>query len=609
VYEGEWGPGMAWPPLLSVTVRAPARIAWPDVGVALAALALVVAVAFADGGYFADSWSWIVVALSSSAGIAVLTRPRVTLGLLELGTIGAVAAFVGWVALSATWSSAAGDSVDEVERSLIYVAAIVALPLAVDPERTKSLIAGLAGGITLVVGYGLADRLFLVDSLAPDAVGGTRLVEPIGYANAVGILAVIGIVLSLGFAAAGETRVERSLGAACPIVLLPALTLTESRGAWIALAVGLGAWSFVEVDRTRFLATAALLAPPAVLAVLLTERAAALTDAQSTPTELDDAGRGLAVAIVLLAVVAALLCLGARRLESRLPTRLAWISYVVLPALLVTMTLAAMLRPRRSLDARIDYWRVAWDQFETHPWLGSGAGTFVHFWERSGIPSGVRDAHSLYLETLAELGPFGLLLLVAALALPLVAAVRARRRPFVGVALGAYAAFVVHAGLDWDWEMPVVTLAGLICAVAILAAARLDDRVIELGPLARYGALVTACGLAALAFALRFPGNSGNSLDGGCVDVFSARGLVNGKLRKERNGKGKAPAHRGTRFSGRHAGLARDGRLGGRGQEQQAVSRPVPVQGDDLSSNESEEEAVQDHLGRRSRSSGAHEAR
>src|SRR6266542_4459338 len=39
------------------------------------------------------------------------------------------------------------------------------------------------------------------------------------------------------------------------------------------------------------------------------------------------------------------------------------------------------------------------------------------------------DAHSLYVETLAELGPIGLALLSAALVVPLVAAVRARRHP------------------------------------------------------------------------------------------------------------------------------------------------------------------------------------
>src|SRR5439155_953216 len=72
---------------------------------------------------------------------------------------------------------------------------------------------------------------------------------------------------------------------------------------------------------------------------------------------------------------------------------------------------------------RSEYWRVAWREYEDHPWLGGGAGSYQRFWlrhRRNGLP--VLDAHSLYLETLAELGPLGLLLLLAALALPLGAA-------------------------------------------------------------------------------------------------------------------------------------------------------------------------------------------
>ena len=83
----------------------------------------------------------------------------------------------------------------------------------------------------------------------------------------------------------------------------------------------------------------------------------------------------------------------------------------------------------------------------------------------------VRDAHSLYLETAAELGLVGLGLLGLMLAAPFLAA-RSRRLPLVPVALGAYAAYLVHAGVDWDWEMPAVTLTALVCGAAALIAAR-----------------------------------------------------------------------------------------------------------------------------------------
>jgi len=116
---------------------------------------------------------------------------------------------------------------------------------------------------------------------------------------------------------------------------------------------------------------------------------------------------------------------------------------------------------------------VAWRDVQAHPWLGSGGGSYGRYWlqERSGdLPA--RDAHSLELETLAELGPLGLALLLGALAVPLVAGVRARGHPLAPAALGAYVAFLVHSAVDWDWEVPVVTLAGLACAAALLLIAR-----------------------------------------------------------------------------------------------------------------------------------------
>ena len=83
----------------------------------------------------------------------------------------------------------------------------------------------------------------------------------------------------------------------------------------------------------------------------------------------------------------------------------------------------------------------------------------------------VKNAHNLYLETLADLGPVGLLLLVAGLAAPLVAGMRAREEALVPVAFGGFAAYLLHAGADWDWQMTAVTLTALTCAVGMLSSA------------------------------------------------------------------------------------------------------------------------------------------
>jgi O-antigen ligase len=108
-----------------------------------------------------------------------------------------------------------------------------------------------------------------------------------------------------------------------------------------------------------------------------------------------------------------------------------------------------------------------------HPALGSGAGTFGDYFWRYHRPASAftRLAHSLYLQTLAELGPLGLVLLVLALALPL-AFVRGRQTALAASVAGAYVAFLVHAAIDWDWTVTALTTTALFCGGATFVATR-----------------------------------------------------------------------------------------------------------------------------------------
>ncbi len=126
-----------------------------------------------------------------------------------------------------------------------------------------------------------------------------------------------------------------------------------------------------------------------------------------------------------------------------------------------------------SGNGRADLWRYTDHVYAAHPVLGTGAGTFERSWQANTRATfKVRDAHSLYLETLTELGPIGLTLLVVVLTTPLVAGVRARRHAVVAPAMGGYAAFLLHAGVDWDWELSGVTLTALLVGSLALVAAR-----------------------------------------------------------------------------------------------------------------------------------------
>jgi len=122
-----------------------------------------------------------------------------------------------------------------------------------------------------------------------------------------------------------------------------------------------------------------------------------------------------------------------------------------------------------STSFRSDYWRVAADMVAREPLLGVGAGGYERTWlrERSTLLF-VRDAHNLYLETLAELGPVGLALILVALGTPLLAAQRAATNLAGRAALAAFVALIAHAALDWDWELPAVALSIILLGVCLL---------------------------------------------------------------------------------------------------------------------------------------------
>ena len=397
----------------------------------LSAFAVLTAVAFADGGYFGETWVWTTLALASLASVALVLRDTIEVSRIELIGIATLTCFVGWVALSAVWSPAPEETIKEAERALIYIAGFLGMTLVLDRGRLREYFAGIAAATIVVSTYAIAERL--VGSSARDPTQGTLLIEPFGYANTLGIFATLGTLISLGLALSAKSRAERVAWIAGIALLGTALIETESRGAVLALSAGFY-----------------------VLTILTWERIADRTTARASL-----AGAALIALLVFVAIVA--------------------------------------LRADDLLGPRVSYWTAALNQWQESMSLGSGAGTFALYWLREQSPSTVLDAHSLYVETLAELGPVGLVLLVVALTAPIVAAVRGRNDPLAAGAAAAYAAFLVHAGLDWDWEMPAVTLAGLLCGVGVLVGRREDANKIVVGPRARCALAVIVLGIAALA--------------------------------------------------------------------------------------------------------------
>jgi len=129
----------------------------------------------------------------------------------------------------------------------------------------------------------------------------------------------------------------------------------------------------------------------------------------------------------------------------------------------------------------------------------------------------VRDAHGLYVEMLAELGAVGLAALLVVIAVPLVAAVRARASPLVAPALAGFVTLAVHVGIDWDWEVPAVIVAGLTCAGVLLLVDGAQRAHWTLGTAPRGVSVVLLLGLAVVSFVTltgnRYLGQASAALD------------------------------------------------------------------------------------------------
>jgi O-antigen ligase len=129
-------------------------------------------------------------------------------------------------------------------------------------------------------------------------------------------------------------------------------------------------------------------------------------------------------------------------------------------------------------SGRWQLWASAVDEWKTKPLTGQGAGSYESWWAQHGsLRKFVRSAHSLYLEMLGELGVIGFALLMTAFGAGFVAAARRalradlHERTTIAAVLGALVAFMVGAGIDWMWELTVVSLVGIVCLALLVGPA------------------------------------------------------------------------------------------------------------------------------------------
>lgn len=220
---------------------APARLKNARILVGILAFAAVTAIAAASGGYFPTTWNWATLGFAWAAALALAFRDHEAWGRRELLLLVALLALAGWTALSTLWSLDATQSVLEAQRALVYLTAALALVALVRRGEHPAVLGGVLAGIVAISTYALATRLFPDRLGYYDPAAGYRLSTPLGYWNALGIFAVIGILLALGFLAESERLPLNALAGGSLVVLSLALYFTYSRGSYAALALGLAA--------------------------------------------------------------------------------------------------------------------------------------------------------------------------------------------------------------------------------------------------------------------------------------------------------------------------------------------------------------------------------
>lgn len=475
---------------------APPRSVAVDAGGAIVALGCGPVIAFASGGFFdtarlvAAVIVWCAVAVVAVAG----SRPWPT-DLPARAAIAALALLVAWTGIALDWAPVAESAVDDVQRGLLYLGVLILSVATLGGAARRYVLPAHALGAIVVVGYGLAGRLapWLID-VTQTASSAGRLEQPLTYWNAMGLLAAMGIAACVSLAGDPTRRAAvRGAALAAGPALVLGLWLSFSRGGIVAALAGVAAAVLLApggAAARAALAVVVLGVPPSLMASALDGVRAAEGGLNSRALE-----GALEIGVLILCCVLAARARGwAAAGDDRGAPRLraqhagvvaAGAVIVVLAALAIVVGLergpgvgtpqtGATADRLASTDSnRYAYWRVALGAAADDPLTGTGPGGFAVVWLRDReIDEPVRDAHSLPIETLAELGLVGLLLLLAFGAAVGAGAVMARRRTALAAGPASLAlVWAVHACVDWDWEMPAVTIPALTAMGLLLALA------------------------------------------------------------------------------------------------------------------------------------------
>jgi hypothetical protein len=451
-------------------------------------------VAFFAGGYFTEAQAWAgLVAWLLVAGALALRAESIGWSGPARVAIAGMGLLAAWTLASMAWAPIVGNAYHAGQLNVLYTGVLVAsFLLLASPAVRVWVEPALAVGVAIVIGYGLSERMLPgVLHFARSVSAQGRLEQPLTYWNAMGELAAIGFALCVRLAGSAHRPrwMSRLAMAACAPLGL-GLYLSFSRGALFACAAGLVAILVAAPVREQL--RAAILG--VVAGGLATAAAAPLRGVTALAESLGTREhQGLIVLIVLLVVMAGTAALHGRLVLGaapgrtiRLPRRAPWLALALICG---GLALAIVVGAKETTTApslsggvsrltslrsdRYAYWRVALRAFGDDPLQGVGAGGWSVWWLRyRSVNDFAQDAHSLPLQTAAELGIVGLVFLGMLAGGVAVAARRAHRLDpsLTTGAIGVLVVYAAHAPLDWDWQMPGVTLVAVVLMGMVLGA-------------------------------------------------------------------------------------------------------------------------------------------
>ena len=509
--------------------RMSSRLDLPALSAWTLGFALVSYLALRQGGYDTIVRSevgvavWWIALLAAVAGFLPARIGRA--GWVVIGLLGG---FAVWTGLAIGWSQSAGSSVTELGREAAYVGFLVLAIALQGRTAARHTIAGVACAIGLVTTLAVLSRLlpqaFPVNAQFQflGSTAGRRLSYPLNYWNALAAFAAIGVPLFLALAIGARSTAARAVSAAVLPLSALCIYLTVSRGGVIELAVGAVVFLLLVPKRIETVVTAIIAGAGSAILVVAANQRPAVQSGLRTHAATHAGGKLLALAVIVCLGVALLqvaVSLAARNFE-----RPAWLrpgrrttTAVAVAAVCVAVIAAVAAGVPGKLhhewevfkaptgvvgpiptstvinrlsaingDGRYQLWVAALHANETHPWRGIGPGTFQFWWASHATLGGpVLNAHSLYMETLAETGIVGLALIAGLLLFVFGAAVwRSLRAPepvriWVSAAAAGVAAFATAAAVDWVWQMAAI-VAAVMALIAVIVAGR-DDPEASLG--------------------------------------------------------------------------------------------------------------------------------